>query len=101
MFFLIPFIIGAATALGVVVLVCLNWDRIVDWFKGRRALKQSDKDNIAFTLQQKLSNGKHKTVEGIFNKGSNKLLDGTVYESETIDEQLAEYHRNDELVVYN
>lgn len=95
------FLIGAAIAgLVTVVLAILNWDRIIDWFKGREQLKVSDKDNIAFTLQEKLKDGKFKTVEGIFNKNTNECLDGEVIISEEIDEQLAEVHKNEALVIY-
>jgi len=98
---LIGLILAAAVGLSVVVLVCLNWDKIINWFRARQDLKQSDKDNIAFTLQEKLQDGKYRTIEGIFNKSDNELLDGINYESKEIDEQVAEVHRHDELVVYN
>ena len=97
---LIGILLAAAAGLAIVVLVLLKWDKIIDWFRGRQELKQSDKDNIAFTLQEKLSNGHFKTIEGIFNKESNELLDGEVYESEKIDQKLAEAHRNEPLVIY-
>jgi len=97
---LIAVILAAAGGLTLVVLALLNWDRIIDWFRGRQELKQSDKDNIAFTLQEKIANGNYKTIEGIFNKKTNVLLDGVQYESEKIDEKLADVHRNEPLVVY-
>jgi hypothetical protein len=98
---LIPLILGAAALVGTIVLVLLNFQRIVDWFQGRQSLKQADSENIAITLNQKLKEGNYKTVQGIFNTNSGKLLDGVQYESENIDEKLAELHRNDELVIYN
>jgi len=97
---MIQIILELAVLLAVIIIAILNWDRIIDWFQGRTELKQSDKDNIAFTLQQKLKNGKYKTIEGIFNKRTNKLPDGVVYESKEIDEKLAEAHRKEELVIY-
>jgi len=100
---LIAIIVAAIAAAGLgaaIVLALLNWDRIIDWFTGREALVLSDKENIAFTLQEKLANGEYHTVQGVFNKGSSKILDGETYDSENIDEKLAEVHRNDELVVY-
>jgi len=97
---LIAIILGAAAGLTIVVLALLSWDKIIDWFRGRQELKQSDKNNIAFTLQEKLTNGNYKTIEGIFNKKSSEMLDGTTYESKEIDEELADVHRNDQLVIY-
>ena len=98
---LIPIIVGACAALGAaVVLVLLNWERILNWFTGREKLKNSDKDNIAFTIQEKLASGKIKTIQGIFNKRTNEVPDGIQYESEEIDETLAEMHHNEPLVIY-
>jgi C4-dicarboxylate-specific signal transduction histidine kinase len=97
---LIVAIVAAVAALTAVVLVLLNWDRINDWFQNRQQLAQSDKENIIFTLQERLKDGKYKTVQGIFNKATNELADGAKYVSDNIDEHLAELHSNDELVVY-
>jgi hypothetical protein len=97
---MISLIIAAAAVLTAVVLLLLNWEKVIDWFKGRTRLKVSDKDNIAFTLQEKLKSGKFETVQGIFNKSTNKLLDGTKYISEEIDDQLAKAHRREKLVLY-
>jgi len=97
---LIPVIIAAVAGVAAIILTILNWGRIVDWFRGRQRLKQSDKDNIALTLQQKLASGRYKTIQGIFNKRTNELLDSEVTEAEEIDEQVAEAHRGEELVVY-
>jgi hypothetical protein len=100
---MLALILGAVAVVGMVLIVLglLYWSKIVDWFKGRQQLKQSDKDSIAFTIQQKMETGEFKTVQGIFNTDSNELLDGVQYQSDNIDEKLAELHRKDELVVYN
>jgi hypothetical protein len=82
------------------VIPILKWDRIVNWFLARKDLKNSNKDNIEFTLQEKLKNGYYKTIQGIFNKNTNELVDGEMIVSEQIDDQLAEAHRNNELVIY-
>jgi hypothetical protein len=84
----------------VIVIPILKWDRIVNWFRAREELKNSDKDNIAFTLQEKLKNGKYKTVQGIFNTRTNELLDEEKIISEQIDDRLVEVHRNYDLVIY-
>ena len=100
---LIPLIIAACAgaALGaVIVLVVLNWERILNWFTGREKLKNADRDHVAFTIQEKLASGNVKTIQGIFNKRTNEIPDGIQYESETIDERLAEIHHNEPLVIY-
>jgi len=102
--FLIPIILGGLAAAGIttaIILAILNWSRIVDWFKGRKSLKQQDKDNIAFTIKQEMANGNFEVVQGIFNEETEELLDGEKYEAEELDAELAKHHRNGPLVVYN
>jgi hypothetical protein len=41
-------------------------------------IKAADKDNIAFTIKQRLENGDYKVVQGIFNKRTEDLMDGHV-----------------------
>jgi len=89
------FAIGA-----IVVLVILKWKDILNWFRNRQKLKESDKANIAFTLQERLGNGDYKTVQGIFNKRSNEVLDAEQSQSKKVDEELSRHHRDNELVVY-
>jgi len=86
-------IVGAVIAL-------LTYPMIVNWFRDRTAIKMQDKKNIAFTLQEHLSNGNVKTVQGIFNTRSNSLLDSKGYCSKEIDPELASIHRGEELVLY-
>jgi hypothetical protein len=100
---MIPLILAipaAVAALVAVFVALLNWEKVIDWFKGRTQLKVSDKDNIAFTIQEKLKDGKYETVQGIFNKSTNELLDAKKYKSEEIDDQLAKVHRREKLVFY-
>jgi hypothetical protein len=97
--------IGAAVAgLAVLVIKFLGWDKITGWFRKREKLAQSDKDNIAFTLQQSLANGNYGTVQGIFNTRTNELVNadaGQKYEAEDVAPELKEAHKNNELVVYS
>ena len=100
---LIPIIIGALALLGgvaVIVVLVLVIETIIDWFKNRNAIKEKDKDNIAFTIQEKLKSGKYKTIQGIFNAREETLEDAVVYESEDIDKELREAHIDNELVIY-
>jgi hypothetical protein len=97
---MIGIILAAAVALTLIVLVMLNWSRILDWFNKREELRESDKDNIAVGIKQALDDGKVTYVQGIFNKRTNELKEGTKYEAEELDDQLKEYHSRDELVVF-
>jgi len=72
----------------VVVLVFLNWNRIVNWFRNRQSLKHSDRANIAFTLKDSLDNGKYSVIQGIFNTRTNEVLDGAKYEAEDVGDEL-------------
>ncbi len=99
---LILLILGAIAAITitVVVVAILYWNDIKNWFQSRNYLKQSDKDNIAFTIQEKLSSGNYKTVQGIFNQRTNDIKDGRVIESKDIDSGVRNAHRNDQVVIY-
>jgi hypothetical protein len=95
---LVVIILAAAAAIAATVVVFLNWNNIIDWFRSREELKQSDKDNIAFTLQQRMEDGKYSVVQGIFDQNTNTFQDGVKYEAEDICDELKE---KEELVIYN
>jgi len=84
----------------IVIVILLKWDDIVNWFRSRQTLKESDKANIAFTLQERLKNGDYKTIEGIFNKRTEKILDAKQVQSKNIDDKLKKAHQDKELVLY-
>jgi hypothetical protein len=91
-------LIGAIVVTAIVAI--LSFNMIVDWFRDRTTLKEQDKQHIAFTLQEHLSNGNVKTVQGIFNTRNKTLIDSKGYESRDVDPELAEIHRGEELVIY-
>jgi hypothetical protein len=94
-------VIGAACAgLGLIVLVVLKWQQIVDWFRGKRKLKESDKANIAFTIKNAQETGNYNVVQGIFNTDSGEVLDGQKYQAKQISEELEDAHRGKDLVIY-
>jgi hypothetical protein len=99
---LLPLIIAAlvGVALTLIVIALLKWKDILAWFRNRRKLKESDKENIAFTLQERLKSGKYKTIRGIFNKNTEEFPDVEQVDSNDIDEKLAKAHAENELVVY-
>jgi hypothetical protein len=95
-------IIGiAAGALGLIVVILLKWKEIVDWFKGRRKLKETDKKNIAFTIHNALKNGHHGVVQGIFNTETDELLDGQKFDAKELAPELEQAHEKEDLVIYN
>jgi hypothetical protein len=97
---LIAIILGAAAALTVVVLAIVYYEEILGWFRKRNDLKVSDRANIAFTIKQKLRKGEFKVVQGIFNTRTAEVVDGQVLRTRELDEELAEVHRVQELVIY-
>ena len=100
---LIGFIIGALGALTVtgVVIATLFWHDIINWFRARNDLKQSDNANIAFTIQENLRTGNFRTIQGVFNKRTNDLKDSRVVESENIDYTVRNKHKNESMVLYD
>jgi len=99
--FLISLIAASAVnTLTCIYMIMLLFSAVVDWFRNRSSIKAQDKDNIAFTLQEKLSTGKVKTVQGVFNTRTKNIVDGRVIESDRVDDKLASLHRTDALVVY-
>jgi hypothetical protein len=90
----------AAYALALIYLIILYFSRIVDFLRGREELKESDMDNIAFSLQEKVGSGDYQTVYGIFNKRTNQVLDAERITSEDIDAELKNIHAIKELAIY-
>lgn len=81
-------------------IIRLSFDFIVNWFQDRQRLKNSDKDNIAFTIQEQLKGQDYKTIQGIFNKRTNEVLDAQEIHSNQLDREVQRLHRNNELVIY-
>jgi len=92
--------VTGAVAGAVIALICLNWDRIVAFMTGNTALKNSDIDNIGFSLQEKLHTGEYKTVYGIFNTRHQQVLAAESVASQQIDGQVAAAHHQNPLVVF-
>lgn len=76
----------------------LGIDRVLGFLRSRSPTT----DDIAFTLQEKLRTGQFRTIPGVLNKITGEIKTGEVEEihSQEIDSTLADYHRNDELVVF-
>jgi len=92
-------ILGLAAAVTAIVLILLNWERIVSWFQNREELLESDKDNIAVGIKQALAEGRVTYVQGIFNKRTEKLVDVEKYNAEKLDKKTAEYHKKEDMII--
>lgn len=79
----------------------LVFSEIVDWFRSNRKLAANDRREIGFTLQKRLADGKYNTVQGVFNQETNSLGKVRQIKSAKVDNELAGYHKKDELVVYS
>ena len=85
----------------VIAQICLNWDRIVAFMHEHTSLKEADVNNVGFSLQQKLTSGEYKTVYGIFNTRSQKVLAAESVCSEDVDTQVASAHKDNPLVIFS
>lgn len=84
----------------VIALICLNWERTISFMTDNTALKESDIDNVGFSLQEKMSNGDYKTVYGIFNTRDQQVLAAEAVSSQQVDAQVAAAHHRSPLVVF-
>ena len=92
--------IAALSVIGFATVTILTYNFIVNWFRKREKIKNADKDNIAFTIQEKMQNNQYKTVQGIFNKRNHEVVDAQEIRSKKVDEQIKRNHQGNELVVY-
>ena len=93
-------ILGASLVIGTLVVVALlKWSEIVDWFRNRSLLKQSDKDNIAVMVRTQLASGHVREIHGIFNTQTEEVLDGQQYEAKELDQDLQEVFGSEDVVV--
>jgi hypothetical protein len=87
--------------------VILKFQQIFDWFMERRTrvrgglLSEADLDRAGFTLQDIMATGKYRTVQGVFNTATKEVEHGArAIISNHIDDELADYHRGNRLVMY-
>ncbi len=92
--------VTGAVAGAVIAIVCLNWERIVAFMTGNSALKESDVDNVGFSLQEKMASGDYRTVYGIFNTRNSRVLAAEAVNSQQVDERVAELHRRNPLALF-
>ncbi len=83
-----------------IVLSFLPWSRIKDWFTSRETTINADGDQLRVTLYEKLKNGQHRVVYGIFNQATSKFIEGEAVVAEEIDKEIENFHKGNPLVVY-
>lgn len=98
----------AITIADMVVELVLKFTQIIDWFKNRRnrlagsALSAAEIDEVGFTLQNLMSNNQYRTIQGVLNTRTKQVsADARAIMSNSIDPQLANYHRGNPLVIYD
>lgn len=96
----IALITTATAGIATIFIARLAMKEVVNWFRERSKIKLANKDNIAFTLQKKLDSGNFKTVQGVFDTGRSEIREVRAIESERMDPEMQNLHRNSELVVY-
>jgi hypothetical protein len=77
----------------------LSFNHVVTWFKNRKDLKNSNENNIAFSLIDKKGDN-FVIIIGIFNKENGQILDAEKIVARQLDAKLAEAHENNGLVLY-
>ena len=62
----IGLILAAAVAFSVVVWAIINRQKIIDWFRNKRPIRNPEE--VAFTLKSKIESGDYEVVQGFFNQ---------------------------------
>lgn len=103
----LPFIAGFVGGLIIASLLAvafLTLQEIMNWFSQHYNILHKNKDNVAFTIKDKLENGNYQVVQGIFNDRTGNVIEERTIETEAIDEELKqihdEYEDEDCIVVY-
>jgi hypothetical protein len=95
----IGIIVAAVKILAVVFVIIITFAEIVEWFQENEYRIEND-EQLAFTLKEFFDTGKYGIVQGIFDKGANKVLAGRRMQANEIDQETLLKHTKEELVVY-
>lgn len=91
--------LGGFIFASVVMLTMLYFNSMIDWFRSKFQLKQSDVNNIAFSLNNRTEN-RYSTVYGIYNTNTDTVLDAQKVNSNDIDAQIKLMHKDSKLAIY-
>lgn len=93
----IGLILAAVAAFSVVVWAIINRQKIIDWFRNKRPIRNPDE--VAFTLKSKIENGDYEVVQGFFNQRTAIFsADSQVIESQRM---ASDMRAGKELELYN
>lgn len=84
----------------VMVIALLCFEQVINWFRSRSHIKASNANNVAFSLQERASDGKYSTVYGIYNTQTDTLHDAETVQSTNVDDNISNLHKKNKLVVY-
>jgi len=104
----LPFIAGFIGGLligSLLTIAFLTYEEIMNWFEENLDTLYSNKNYLAFTIQDNLDNGNYKVVQGVLDPRNDNIIDGRVVEAEEIDDDLLEIHEEYEdengIVIYD
>lgn len=92
---IIAMIVGALIVGSLIYIAYLTFRTITNWI--RQKGEKANKHEVGFLLKERLKNGNHKVVYGVFNKKREELVDYEAYEAKEMDVELK---REENLVVY-
>jgi hypothetical protein len=82
----------------VLEMAILAFAAVVQWFRNfRESIEEND---IAFTLRQELSNGRHTIVQGIFDHSTDQVKQARRINATQLDPKLSHAHAQNKLVIY-
>ncbi len=86
----------------IIALLIITYQSIIDWFQEQEIeeLVQSDMDYIPFTFMEHFETGNYSLVQGVFNKRTEKVVEGRKLQSKHVDNQVAALHRDKVLAIY-
>lgn len=93
--------IGALVT-SVLVIVMLNWTKIVDWFRQRQGkITDLEKKRLAVTIRESLESGNVEVIQGIFDTTSETLVEGVKYKAKDIDADTKRNLSGSPVKIYN
>ncbi len=92
---------AAEVLIGVVyALDLLSFDRIRGWFERCREAIRSDAGHLRVSLHEKIKNGQHRIIYGIFDARTSTFVQGETVTANRIDPEIASLHQGAPLVIY-
>lgn len=91
----------AAVVSTVIYIAYLTLNEILNWFHSHRHLSASDRNLVGVTIKEAMQNGKYSIVQGVFNKGTNKMVESRRINADRIDDALARKHTYQKRVIYD